>query len=285
MTTDSTISGKHYALLTAQTPRLPAYLAPATEIMTSRADAIASRVASFLHAPVRISDITARRTAATDISESTDEPFDILDETGSLAMRVTLSTTTVATVTRSLFGGEVTEKAVLAGVAQAFCQRIATAALGHEADAEEMPEPDFTVRRADPEAIGTRPVLALDLNLALMNPPGIEILIEVPRPYTDRLSAPNGHLGDNALKTLSFPITAIAGRTRLPLREIMGWQKGSVIQLPGASIETVAAVVTAGPHKVTVAKGELGVHESRKSLRLNEILRPDGQQDGMAMTG
>lgn len=252
---------------------MPNYLKAAAEIMEERAEPVAARVAAFLRSPIRIGDTIVKRAIAEEPSGA-DESYDILDEAGKVCLRITLSAATAATVTRSLFGGDVTEKAVLGGIAQAFCQQIAIGALALETIEDENGEsqdPHVTLVKAEKDALGDRPILSTLIKIALVQPPDLEILLEAPRQYTDRLSSPKGHLGVAALKSLSFPVSAIAGTTKLPLHEIMRWQKGSVIQLPGSDTQSVSAVVTAGDNLVDLARGELGVTAGTKSLRLNEV--------------
>ena len=271
------MSDSHYARILEPTPRLPGYLKPAADKLAARAEPVAARVSAFLRCPVRLAQLDISRTLVRDseAEKTSDEVFDVIGDNGQAHLRIHVSAATAATVTRSLFGGDVMEKPVLAGISQAFCQQIALAALdlvpAPGEDGTPAPEPEVDLRKAEPGRVGTQPVLAIDLRYALVQPPDVEIRLEFPRAYTDRLSRPGGKLGNASLKTLHFPITAVVAQRKLPIKEIMGWEKGTVVQLPGASTETVSAMVSAGTQRILLGKGDLGAQDGTKCLRITEV--------------
>lgn len=278
----------HYAPLIGATPRMPDYLRPANEELKARTEAVTAAVSGFLHSPVRLAGFNFKRTEPVPLEPSADEVYDIISPSGDLAMRITMSAATVASVTRSLFGGEVTERPVLSGIALAFCRQVAAPLLGLSAPEyleEDDEAPDllegYDVLKGEKDRLGTRPVVAVDLTLSLIQPPDLELKVEYPREYTDQQFAPGDHLGPALLQCLHFPITGVAGQTRIALGKIRSWKPGDEIQFPGCSISAMAMVVSTGRTKQTLAYGELGTEEGRKSVRLSTI-REVGDEDLVA---
>ncbi|MEM9235018.1 MAG: hypothetical protein AAGA69_12370 [Pseudomonadota bacterium] len=265
--------------LLAETPRMPDYLCPAAEQLMERMEPVASSVSTFLQNPVRLGDASIRRQLPDRAEPGLGDVFDVVNDKGVICMRISLSAATVSSVTRSLFGGDVTEKPVLSGIGLAFCRQVASALVVAPDAPQQMDEDGepigplagYDIIKADPDAIGARPVLTAKVALSLIQPPDLELVVEFPRTFTDRLSSPKGALGDGALKLLSFPITAVAGTTAVPFGEIRTWKVGDEIQLPGAEISNVAVRVSAGTKYETLAHGELGAEDGLKSIRLHTI--------------
>ncbi|RFB04748.1 FliM/FliN family flagellar motor switch protein [Parvularcula marina] len=273
----------HLSRLTGPTPRMPQYLRGAADTMMSRTEVVAETVSHFLRNPVRLGDANVRRCDPKEIEDQAADMFDLVDHAGKITMRLGLSAATISSVTRSLFGGDVTEKPVLSGIGLSFCRQVAATLLsgkpagassgGDDDDDVEEADPleGYSIIKAEPGTIGHRPLLAMSMKLSLIQPPDLEITAFFPRGFSDKLSAPDRALGDALLQVLSFPITAIAGRTKVPFGEMRKWKAGDEIQLPGAELSKMQLMVSAGTKTETLAYGELGAADGAKSIRVNEI--------------
>lgn len=273
----------HLTRLLAHTPRMPNYLHGAADTIMARTEAASTAVSHFLRSPVRLDQAGIERRDPEPVEPGAGDIFDIIDLRGHVAMRISLSAATVASVTRSLFGGDVTERPVLSGIGLSFCCQIAGALISDPPkaveDGEEPPDPleGYRIVKASADGIGTRPVLSLTMKFSLVQPPDLELVIDFPRDYTDNISSPDGELGERVLKVLSFPITAIAGQTRIPFGKIRSWKPGDVIQLPGAELSKMKLQVSTGHTVATLASGDLGAKDGMKSVRLNDISANPGK--------
>lgn len=282
----------HYRHLLHDTPRIPRYLADAQNHLSSRQEVISTRISSFLHMPVCLEKAEICRKDLKTSDEHDSEIFSITNQSGQVLLYLNIPTTTVGRIAETLFGGEVREKPVLSGIAQAFCKQIAIAALipddtlaafeeqqtnppaiveGEEQELLQDPFKEYSMHRLEEVPFEQHPVLEMQLKISLIEPPDLEFSLEFPRRYTDSISPPQGELEKTLLNCLEFPVTAIAAETKLPLGEIRSWKPGDEIQLPGAEISNIAAVVSMGKTKTTLAFGELGSEKSTKCLRLNKI--------------
>ncbi|ADM09619.1 hypothetical protein PB2503_07819 [Parvularcula bermudensis HTCC2503] len=245
--------------------RMPQFLAPAQQLAEEALVDLCQLVGEFLDTKVKPESCELSRVAPSYPDEGV-----CLDgmSFGKPMIRLVVPRDCASAICGAIFQGSVSEPAIERSIMRSLADKMSPVfgVMGSGGS--------FVWQEADPEIFTNRPVLRAAMKMITLDGTELSWHLDMTREFTDGAFRPSASLCLSHLSQFAFTAEALVAKPRLSITSILALKAGDKLQLPGAKLEAVTVAVPTAKSALSLAKGELGTIEQRRSLRLTEILDP-----------